>query len=163
MRRYLLGTAVGAAAALAFAAIAVAGHKPGHPTPAGQQNAATQGVRCVLNTQMRAALEPPVLSTAKGNAQLKVWKNGKLSYNVFILNKDRETFFAGHIHLTATGAIVQDLFTGPNTTARQIRVKRTIDIAPELATALCTTPAAYYVNFHTLADPVGAVRGNFRG
>lgn len=163
MRQHILGAALGAAAALVFAAVAVAGHQPGHPTPPGTQTAATKGVRCVLNTQLRAALEPPVLSTAKGYAQLKVWKNNKLSYNVFILNKDRETFTAGHIHLTATGAIVQGLFAGPSTTARQIRVKNTIDIAPELATALCTTRAAYYVNFHTTADPVGAVRGNFRG
>jgi CHRD domain-containing protein len=155
MRRYLWGLAVTAAAAsvLAAAAVAVAGP--------GQQTAATAGVRCVLNTQLRAANEPPVLSTAEGHAQLKVWKNGMLGYKVFILNRAAETFTAGHIHLTAGGGIAQGLFAGPSTTARQIRVNNTIAIDPALATALCTTPANYYVNFHTVADPVGAVRGNF--
>jgi len=155
MRRYLWGVAATAAAAsvLVAAAVAVAGP--------GEQNAATAGVRCVLNTQLRAANEPPVLSTAKGHAQLKVWNNGMLEYKVFILNKAAETFTAGHIHLTAGGGIVQGLFAGPSTTARQIRIGNTIAVDHALATALCTTPASYYVNFHTTADPVGAVRGNF--
>jgi hypothetical protein len=157
MRRYFWGLTIAASAGIVLVAAAVAG--PGH----GQQTAASAGVRCVLNTQLRAANEPPVLSTAKGHAQLKVLKNGKLTYKVHILNGAGETFTAGHIHLTAGGAIVQDLFTGPNTTARHIRVKSTVAIDPALATGLCTTPANYYVNFHTVADPVGAIRGNFKG
>jgi hypothetical protein len=60
------------------------------------------------NTQPRAANEPPVLSTAKGYAQLKVWNDGMLQYKVFIRNKAAESFFAGHIHLTATGATTAD-------------------------------------------------------
>jgi CHRD domain len=170
MRRYIVGASVAATAALVLAATAVAHHKPGHPNGPGQSNgngqgqqtAATAGVRCVRNTQLRAANEPPVLSTAKGHAQLKVLKNGQLRYRVQILNRAGETFFAGHIHLTAGGSIVQGLFAGPPTTARHIRVAQTIPIDPALATGLCTTPANYYVNFHTTADPVGAIRGNFR-
>jgi hypothetical protein len=155
MRRYLWGLSAAAVAASVLIVAAVAAAGP------GQQNAATAGVRCVLNTQLRAANEPPVLSTAKGHAQLKVWKDGMLEYKVFILNKAAETFTAGHIHLTAGGGIAQALFSGPSTTARQIQVRSTIAIDPALATGLCTTPANYYVNFHTIADPVGAVRGNF--
>lgn len=155
MRRYLWAFAVPAAALFVIAATAVA-------SP-GQGSSATAGVRCVLNTQMSAANEASSTSTAKGHAQLKVWKNGQLSYRVFILNKGGETFFAGHIHLTATGGIIQGLFAGPNTTARQIRISNTISIDPALATGLCTTPANYYVNFHTTAVPAGAIRGNLTG
>jgi CHRD domain len=164
MRRYVLGAIVASAAALVLAATAAAHHKPGHPNGngKGQQTAATAGVRCVLNTQLRAANEvPPTLSTAKGHTQLKVLKNGMLSYRVFILNKAHENFVAGHIHLTATTAIVQGLFAGPPTTARLIRLHNTIAIDPALATGLCTTPTNYYVNFHTTAFPAGAIRGNF--
>jgi hypothetical protein len=163
MRRYIVGGIVAAAATLVLAATALAHHKPGHQhgNGAGQQTAATAGVRCVLNTQLRAANEPPVLSTARGNAQLKVLRNGQLRYRVHILNKAGESFFAGHIHLTASGAVTQGLFAGPPTTAKHIRLANTIPIDPALATGLCTTPATYYVNFHTTADPAGAVRGNF--
>ena len=167
MRRYIYGATVAAAAALVLAATAAAHHKPGHPNGPGtgngqgQQTAATAGVRCVLNTQLRAANEPPVLSTAMGHAQLKVLKNGQLRYRVQILNRAGENFTAGHIHLTATSGIVQGLFAGPPTTAKHIRIANTIPIDPALATGLCTTPANYYVNFHTTADPVGAIRGNF--
>lgn len=162
MRRYLIGTTV-AAAALALAATASAHHRPGHPhgNGIGQQTAAGAGVRCVLNTRLRAANEPPVLSTAKGHAQLMVLNNGDLRYRVQILNRAGESFFAGHIHLTATKAVVQGLFAGPATTAKHIRVADTIPIDPALATGLCTTPENYYVNLHTAADPAGAIRGNF--
>ncbi len=149
MRRYPWAPGVAAVFALAFVAVAVAA--------SGQ----TTGVRCVLNTQLRAANEPPVLSTAIGHAQLKVWNNGQLQYRVFILNKAAETFTLGHIHLTATGGPILTLFGGPSTTARHIRISQTVAIDPGLATGLCTTPTNYYVNFHTTADPVGAVRGNF--
>ena len=185
MRRYLYGATFAAVAALVVAATAAAHHKPGHPhgngngqanaaTAAtdhkrghphgngnGQQNAATAGVQCVLNTQLRAANEPPVLSTAKGHAHLVVLKNGQLRYRVQILNKAGESFVAGHIHLTATSAIVQGLFSGPPTTAKHVRIANTITVDPALATGLCTTPTNYYVNFHTTADPAGAIRGNF--
>jgi CHRD domain len=163
MRRYVYGATVAAAAALVLAATAAAHHKPGHPhgNGNGQQNAATAGVQCVLNTQLRAANEPPVLSTAKGHVHLAVLKNGQLRYRVHILNRASENFLAGHIHLTATTAIVQGLFSGPPTTAKHIRIANTIAIDPALASGLCTTPTNYYVNFHTTADPVGAIRGNF--
>jgi len=177
MRRYIWRATVAAAAALVLAATAVAdpgngngnskqqgtSHRNAKATANanGPQAPGTAGNRCVLNTQLRAANEPPVLSTAKGHAQLKVLNNGTLSYKVFILNKAGENFVAGHIHLTATTAIVQGLFAGPPTTAKHIRIQNTIPIDPALATALCTTPTNYYVNFHTTADPAGAIRGNF--
>ena len=172
MKRFFIsGIAVAVAAALLVVGTAFGGNghgrgngrgnAQGQQTQQGQQSQNTNGVRCVLNTQLRAANEPPVLSTAKGHAQLKVLNNGNLSYRVFILNKAGENFFAGHIHLTATKAIVQGLFAGPPTTARHIRIAQTIPIDPALATGLCTTPSNYYVNFHTTQDPAGAIRGNF--
>ena len=164
MRRSIWAIFIAVAAALVFALAAVASDGDGDGNGHGQKGdnpAAAGGVRCVLNTQLIPANEPPVLSTAKGHAQLKVLNNGQLSYKVNILNKAGETFTAGHIHVTATHAVAQGLFAGPPTTARHIRINATIPIDAALAAALCTTPANYYVNFHTVADPAGAIRGNF--
>ena len=148
-------------------------------TAVGAAAANGNGTMCVLNTQLRPGNEfrpvgttDPVDSTAKGHAQIKVRNDGTLEYKVFILNKARERFVAGHIHDAPAGqnsGVWQNLFVppAPATDARQIRQRGEIPARAdnpatpqdESFAALCENPAGFYVNYHTLADPGGAVRG----
>jgi hypothetical protein len=133
-----------------------------------------EGAMCVLNTQLRPENEirttsaDPVDSTASGFAQIKVRNDGTIEYKVHILNQGEETFRVGHIHRgaeTANGPVVVDLLGGPaggsQTSDEHIvlmgeGVPNTL--FPGVAT-LCNNPAEFYVNFHTVADPQGAIRG----
>jgi hypothetical protein len=149
MRRLIL--AVVAVAALAVPAATLAGS-------GGSDN----GTMCVLNTQLRPENEVPMsTSTAKGHTQIKVRNDGTIEYKTHINNPNGETFVAGHIHLAPAGSpgpIVQSLFfPGPNSD-RNIKDSGAVS-NPALGTALCTTPSAYYVNYHTTTNPTGAIRG----
>ena len=85
-------------------------------------------------------------------------------------NKAHETFFAGHIHGPATTAqnagIVVDLLGGPGRRLAVLALLTRLQgegvpraTAPGIATLLCAAPERYYVNFHTMAEPSGAIRG----
>jgi len=150
MRRLILGV-VAACAAVALTA-------SGAPAKNGN------GVMCVLHAKLTAKSETTgSTSTAKGHTQIKVRANGTIEFKTQILNKNGETFVAGHIHLAPVGlagAIVVPLFASPGTTARHIRQSGVA--TPNAGTtgaALCTNPSAYYVNYHTTAFPDGAIRG----
>jgi hypothetical protein len=150
MRRLILGVVV-ACAAVALTA-------SGAPAKNGN------GVMCVLHAKLTAKSETTgSTSTAKGHTQIKVRANGTIEFKTQILNKNGETFIAGHIHLAPVGmagAIVVPLFASPGTTARHIRQSGVA--TPNAGTtgaALCTNPSAYYVNYHTTAFTGGAIRG----
>ena len=150
MRRLILGF-VAACAVAALAASAA---------PAKNGN----GVMCVLHAKLTAKSETTgSTSTAKGHTQIKVRANGTIEFKTQILNKNGETFVAGHIHLAPVGVagpIVVPLFASPGTTARHIRQSGVA--TPNAGTtgaALCANPSAYYVNYHTTAFPGGAIRG----
>jgi hypothetical protein len=150
MRRLILGVVV-ACAAVALTA-------SGAPAKNGN------GVMCVLHAKLTAKSETTgSTSTAKGHTQIKVRANGTIEFKTQILNKNGETFVAGHIHLAPVGfagSIVVPLFASPGTTARHIRQSGVA--TPNAGTtgaALCTNPSAYYVNYHTTAFPGGAIRG----
>ena len=142
-------------------------------TAIGGPNGSDNGTMCVQNTQLRPGneirtggpVDSTVESTAKGHAQIKVRNDGTIEYKVFILNKAGEEFFVGHIHegpVTGTGPPRVFLFGGPPTTARHIRIRDEVDVAPSAAfeaSDICTNPSGHYVNFHTTDDPMGAVRG----
>jgi CHRD domain len=151
MRRYLL-CALTVIAALVAATGASAG-----------PNGSDDGTMCVLNTQMSAAEETTgSTSTATGHAQIKVRNDGTIEWNVFVLNPDAETFFAGHIHKAPAGSpggIVLPLHMSGTTTDMQIRDTGESSTAGTLGAAICADPSAYYVNYHTAAFPGGAIRG----
>ena len=150
MRRLILGVVVACVVAASAASVA----------PAKNGN----GVMCVLHARLTATSETTgSTSTAKGHTQIKVRANGTIEFKTQILNKNGETFVAGHIHqapVGVAGPIVVPLFASPGTTARHIRQSGVA--TPNTGTtgaALCTNPSAYYVNYHTTAFPGGAIRG----
>jgi len=150
MRRLILGVVVACVVVASAASVA----------PAKNGN----GVMCVLHARLTATSETTgSTSTAKGHTQIKVRANGTIEFKTQILNKNGETFVAGHIHLApvgVAGSIVVPLFASPGTTARHIRQSGVA--TPNAGTtgaALCTNPSAYYVNYHTTAFPGGAIRG----
>jgi hypothetical protein len=150
MRRLILGVVVACVVAASAASVA----------PAKNGN----GVMCVLHARLTATSETTgSTSTAKGHTQIKVRANGTIEFKTQILNKNGETFVAGHIHqapVGVAGPIVVPLFVSPGTTARHIRQSGVA--TPNAGTtgaALCTNPSAYYVNYHTTAFPGGAIRG----
>ena len=150
MRRLILGVVVACVVAASAASVA----------PAKNGN----GVMCVLHARLTATSETTgSTSTAKGHTQIKVRANGTIEFKTHILNKNGETFVAGHIHqapVGSAGPIVVPLFASPGTTARHIRQSGVA--TPNAGTtgaALCTNPSAYYVNYHTTAFTGGAIRG----
>jgi hypothetical protein len=99
---------------------------------------------------------------------IKVRTDGTIQFKTQILNKNGETFVAGHIHQAPVGVpgpVVVPLFVAPSppTSARQIKQRGVA--TPNAGTTganLCQNPSAYYVNYHTTAFPGGAIRGQLR-
>ena len=125
-----------------------------------------KGVMCVLHAKLAAKNETTgSTSTAKGHTLIKVRQDGTIEFKTQILNRNHETFVAGHIHqapVGVAGPVVVPLFVSPSpaTTARHI--KQSGVATPNAGTTgaiLCQNPTAYYVNYHTTAFPGGAIRG----
>jgi hypothetical protein len=142
---------------------------PGAPAPAADDRrpsfASGNAAACVLNTKLAPENEPvPSTSEATGHAQVKVRNDGTIEWKVFILNKAEERFFAGHIHRGprgVNGPIVQPTSTFiPPTSDKTIKTsdENAVPVAG-LAADLCANPANYYINYHTVDNPVGATRG----
>jgi len=155
MRRFISCLVVACAAA-----VLAAGAAPG-------KNG--QGVMCVLHAKLAAKSETTgSTSTAKGHTQIKVRTDGTIEFKTQILNRDHETFVAGHIHqapVGVAGPIVVPLFVSPtpSTTARHIRQSGiATPNAGTTGAAICQNPGAYYVNYHTTAFVGGAIRGQLR-
>ena len=124
--------------------------------------AAQTTTRCTAFAVLQPGNEvPPTTSRATGATLVRI--NGtSVSFATVISNPARETFIAGHIHVGAAGVngdIVVTLFGGPDTNRRLFTQFDSVTIDGDLAAAICGDPAAYYVNYHTRANPGGAIRG----
>lgn len=143
---------------------------PGAPAPTadahGPSFASDNATACVLNTKLTPEAEPGSTSEATGHAQVKVRNDGTIEWKVFILNKAEETFTMGHIHVGPPGVkgpVVQltTLFVPPTSDKTIQTSGETAAPFPTLATELCANPEDYYINYHTVANPSGATRGQF--
>ena len=125
-------------------------------------NGSGNATACVFTTQLRATNEvPPTNSTAFGHTQIKVRADGTIEFKTHIVNPDNETFVAGHIHFApkgVSGPVVQPIFEDGPTSDSQIMQSGERE-NPALGTAICANPELYYVNYHTTANPGGAIRG----
>ena len=155
MRRLLLCLVVASSAAVLAAG--------GAPAASGN------GVMCVLHAKLSATSETTgSTSTAKGHTLIKVRNDGTIEFKTHILNKNNETFVAGHIHqapVGVAGSIVVPLFVSPTPPTNARHIKQSGTATPNAGTTganLCANPSAYYVNYHTTAFTGGAIRGQLR-
>jgi CHRD domain len=155
MRRFILCILAACATALPAAGMA--------PAKSGT------GTMCVLHAKLSAKNETTgSTSTAKGHTQIKVRNDGTIEFKTHILNKDHETFIAGHIHKAPAGVagpIVVPLFVSPAPATNARHIKQSGIATPNAGTTgadLCANPSAYYVNYHTTAFTGGAIRGQLR-
>jgi hypothetical protein len=155
MRRFI--TCFVAACAVAVLAVGTAPAKNG------------QGVLCVLHAKLAAKNETTgSTSTAKGHTLIKVRNDGTIGFKTQILNRDHETFVAGHIHQAPAGVagpIVVPLFVSPTASTSARHIKQSGVATPNAGTtgaAICQNPSAYYVNYHTTAFAGGAIRDQLR-
>ena len=124
------------------------------------------GVMCVLHAKLAAMNETTSsTSTAKGHTLIKVRTDGTIEFKTRIVNKNNETFVAGHIHqapVGVAGPVVVPLFVAPSPATSARHIKQSGTATPNTGTTganLCQNPSVYYVNYHTLAFPGGAIRG----
>ena len=77
-----------------------------------------RGTMCVLHAKLAAKNETTgSTSVAKGHTDIKVRTDGTIEFKTKILNKNHETFFAGHVHqapVGVAGPIVVPLFVAPS-------------------------------------------------
>jgi CHRD domain-containing protein len=125
-----------------------------------------RGVMCVLHAKLAAKNEtPPTTSVAKGHTQIKVRNDGTIEFKTQINNRNHETFALGHVHqapVGVAGPIVVPLFVPPASPTSARHIKQSGVATPNAGTTgadLCQDPSAYYVNYHTTAFPLGAIRG----
>jgi len=139
------------------------------PTAGITQAKGGNGVMCVLHSRLSAVNETTgSTSIAKGHTLIKARNDGTIEFKTQILNKNHETFVAGHIHqapVGVAGPIVVPLFVAPAPPTSARHIKQSGVATPNAGTTganLCQNPSAYYVNYHTTAFTGGAIRGQLR-
>jgi hypothetical protein len=131
--------------------------------PAGAQTAST---KCTLFAVLKPGNEVPPSGSQATGATLVHIDGTRVSFTTVIGNPARETFILGHIHRGVAGmngGIVVDLFDGMST-RRLFTQFDTGTLRPpfEDPAEICANPAGFYVNYHTVAFPGGAVRGQLQ-
>jgi CHRD domain len=123
---------------------------------------AQAGSGCTLATALKPGNEVPVSNSMDFGAAVFYINGGTLKFLVVIANVSHETFVAGHIHLAPVGVagrVVVPLFASAGVMPFVFTQSGTVSIDPALGAAICATPSAYYVNYHTTAHPSGTTRG----
>ena len=131
----------------------------GSPSPHGEDP--------VLTARLSPENEAPACTSgrASGTATIRFVGPTTIEFLVEIANPQQENFTAGHIHVGqpgVAGPIVVPLYSGADHSLN-IRAQGQLTLTPDLADAIRSNPAAYYVNFHTTACPGGAARGQLTG
>ncbi len=111
-----------------------------------------------MSTKMTGAAEAPGPGAEKGTGSAKLAfdrEKGQICYTLTASGTDTPTM--AHIHKGAIGTPgpVVVALTAP---ARG-RAKDCASVAPDVMSAILSTPSDYYVNVHTAAFPKGAMRG----
>src|SRR5919202_600340 len=96
------------------------------------------GTMCVLHAKLTAKNETTgSTSTAKGHTLIKVRRDGTIEFKTHILNKNHETFVAGHIHrapVGVAGPIVVPLFVPPSSPTNARNIKQSGTAMPNAGT-----------------------------
>lgn len=124
-----------------------------------------KGTMCSLSTQLLAENEPQgSTSEAFGHTLIKIRNDLTLEWKTHIVNPAGENFVAGHIHEAPAGVngpVRVPLFPGAGgpSSDQQIKDEGEATVTQARAEDICLNPDAYYVNYHTSANPGGAIRG----
>lgn len=132
------------------------------PATAATGGAIGAAASSTFRVALVAAEEVPASSSdAYGFAWITLNGNNTVEVAVRIWNPGCETFVAGHIHLAppgAPGSVVVPLFSGSVKQKTETLRGRVLG-DPAVVQAILADPGAYYVNYHSVEHPSGAVRG----
>jgi hypothetical protein len=117
--------------------------------------------KCAAVAALKPGNEVPAVDSRTSGAAAIHINGTRLSFAVAIANPDREEFFAGHIHIGAAGVNgpVRVLLFSGSSDRRLFTQVSSISISLDDARAICRDLAGHYINYHTLRNQGGELRG----